>query len=386
MNNTINSGNFDLVTPHQELLLKAALLSGEEALESWRKWQDEIDWEEHLDQGSFRLLPLLYTNLQKHGVDDPVMGKLKGVYRNAWSKNQTLFHKMARVIDSLQSAGVKTMLLKGASLSLLYYKNNGSRPMADIDVLVPLKQARQACELLQKAGWTPSPPVSELDLIFGHAVQLKNSLDKEFDLHWRPFNSCCEDYEKDFWDGAIPAKMANVISLAPNPTNMLFHVIIHGMAWNPVPSIRWIADAITMINSDDFSIDWQQLINMAKRHYLSLRLKSGLQCLYSNFHPAIPPSVMKSAEDLPVSYLEKIEYGFMVKNRDVESAGPYSAFCCHLCRFRRLNSGNVIFPIGKFSRSLQWRMNARNSYNLAYKGLRLTANMFFSRPFQVRHR
>jgi len=386
MNNYSKSKIYDLVTPHQELLLKAALLSGQDALDAWQKWQDKIDWNDHLDQGSFRVLPLLYNNLQKHGVDDPVMGKLKGVYRNAWSKNQTLFHQTAGIVDYLQSAGIQTMLLKGAPLSLLYYKNNGSRPMADIDVLVSLKQARHAYELLQKAGWTSSPPVSELDLIFGHAVQLKNSFGMEFDLHWRPFNSCCEDYEKDFWDGAIPVKMANVISLAPNPTNMLFHVIIHGMVWNPVPSIRWIADAITVMNSDDFSINWQKLISMAQRHYLSQRFKKGLKYLYNHFHPAIPSSVMKLVEGLPVSYLEKIEYRLMAKNRDIESVGAYSAFCSHLCRFRRLNSGNVNFPVGKFSRSLQWRMNARNGYDLAYKGLRITANMVFSRPFQVRHR
>jgi len=261
MNNASGSNSFDLVTTHQELLLKAALLSGKDALDAWNKWQDKTDWEKHLDQGSFRLLPLLYTNLQKHGVDDPVMGKLKGIYRQAWSKNQTLFHEMAGVVDALQSAGIKTLLLKGAPLSLLYYKNNGSRPMADIDVLVPLKQVRQACELLQNAGWIPFPPVSEFDLIFGHAVQMKNNFGKEFDLHWRPFNGCGDEYEKDFWDSALPVKLANVNSLAPNTTNMLFHVIIHGMAWNPVPSIRWIADAITVINADDFSIDWQKLIN-----------------------------------------------------------------------------------------------------------------------------
>ncbi len=382
----INTGNFDLATPHQELLLKSALLSGEEALDAWRKWQNKIDWEEHLDQGSFRLLPLLYVNLQKHGVDDPSMGKLKGIYRNAWSKNQTLFHEMAKVVGYLQNAGIKTMLLKGASLSLLYYKNNGVRPMADIDVLVSFKQARQACELLQKARWISPLPLSELDFIFGHAVQLKNSLDKEFDLHWRPFNSCGDEHEKDFWDRAMPVKMANVNSLAPNPTNMLFHVIIHGMAWNPIPSIRWIADAITLINSNDFTIDWQQLTNMARKHYLSLRLKNGLQYLYDNFHPSIPSSAMKSAANLPVSYLEKIEYSFMMRNRDKESAGPYTALCCHLCRFHRLNSEQVIFPIGKFARSLQWRMNARNGYDLLHKGFRLSANMFFSRPLQVRHR
>ncbi|MFZ2396370.1 MAG: nucleotidyltransferase family protein [Smithella sp.] len=71
------------------------------------------------------------------------MGMLRGIYRKAWSKNQTLFHEMAKVVEYLQHAGIKTMLLKGASLSLLYYKNNGARPMADIDLLVPYKQVSE---------------------------------------------------------------------------------------------------------------------------------------------------------------------------------------------------------------------------------------------------
>ena len=384
--NTINPADFYLATPNQELLLKAALFSGEDALEAWSKWRDAVDWEGHLEPGSFRLLPLLYNNLHKHGVDDSAMGKLKGIYRQAWSKNQTLFHEMAKVIEFLQNAGIKTMLLKGASLSLLYYKNNGSRPMADIDVLVPLKQARLANELLQKAGWTSPLPLTGLDLIYGHAIQLRNRLDKEFDLHWRPFNGCQDEYEKDFWDGAIPVKMAKVDSMSPNPTDMLFHVIIHGVAWNPVPPIRWIADAITLINSDDFTIDWQRLINTAQRHHLNLRLKKRLQYLHDNFHPSIPPSVMKTIINLPVYYLEKIEYRFIISNRDNESSSPFAAFCCHLCRFRRLNAGKSIFPVFNFSRSLQWRMNARNNYDLFYKGFRIAVNMFLSRPFQVRHR
>jgi hypothetical protein len=384
--NTIKPADFYLATPNQELLLKAALFSGEDALEAWSKWRDAVDWEGHFEPGSFRLLPLLYNNLHKHGVDDSAMGKLKGIYRQAWSKNQTLFHEMAKVIEFLQNAGIKTMLLKGASLSLLYYKNNGSRPMADIDVLVPLKQARLADELLQKAGWTSPFPLTELDLIYGHAIQLHNRLDKEFDLHWRPFNGCQDEYEKDFWDGAIPVKMANVDSMSPNPTDMLFHVIIHGVAWNPVPPIRWIADAITLINSDDFTIDWQRLINTAQKHHLNLRLKKGLQYLHDNFHPLIPPSVMKTIINLPVYYLEKIEYRFMIGNRDNVSSSPFAAFCCHLCRFRRLNTGKSIFPVFKFSRSLQWRMNARNNYDLFYKGFRIAVNMLLSSPFQVRHR
>jgi len=123
---------------------------------------------------------------------------------------------------------------------------------------------------------------------------------------------------------------------------MLFHVIIHGVVWNPVPPIRWIADAATLINSADFTIDWQRLVNLARKHHLSLRLKTGLQYLHDRFHLSIPPAVMKTVINLPVSYLEKIEYRFMTNSRENESNSPYAAFCCHLCRFRRLNSGRGI--------------------------------------------
>jgi hypothetical protein len=384
--NMINHGNFNLAAPHQELLLRASLLSGKESINAFREWQDSDDWEQCLEPGSFRLLPLLYINMQKQGVDDPVMGKLKGIYRQAWSKNQTLFHEMAGVIAHLQNAGIKTMLLKGASLSLLYYKNNGARPMADIDVLIPLKQIRPATDLLQKAGWTSPLPLTDLDVSYGHAIGLMNSRGKEFDLHWRPFNGCRDEYEKDFWDSALPVKLANVNSLAPNPTDMLFHVIIHGVVWNPVPPIRWIADAVTLINSADYTIDWQRLVNLARKHHLGLRLKTGLQYLHDRFHPSIPPAVMKTVINLPVPYLEKVEYRFMTNSRENESNSPYAAFCCHLCRFRRLNAGRGIVSALTFSKSLQWRLNARNGGDLLFKGIRITADMFLSRPFYVRQR
>jgi hypothetical protein len=384
--NMIDPGFFNLATPNQELLLKAALLSGEQSIESWRTWRLSGDWEESLDSGSYRLLPLLYINLQKQGLDDPVMGKLKGIYRQAWSKNQTLFHEMASVISRLQNAGIKTMLLKGASLSLLYYKNNGARPMADIDVLIPLKQIRPATELLQKAGWTSPVPLTDLDISYGHAIELKNSRGGEFDLHWRPFNGCRDIYEKDFWDGALPVALAGVSTLAPNPTDMLFHVIIHGVVWNPVPPIRWIADAVTLINSADYTIDWQRLISMACKHHMGLRLKTGLQYLQERFNPLIPPAVMKAVSGIPVSYLEKAEYRFMTNGRENENNSPYAAFCCHLCRFRRLNAGRGIISVLTFSKSLQWRLNARSGGDLLLKGIRITADMFFSRPFYVRQR
>ncbi|MBN1363512.1 MAG: nucleotidyltransferase family protein [Syntrophaceae bacterium] len=376
----INSQNFDLVTPNQELLLKAALLSGEEAITAWRKWQDASDWKEYLEPGSFRLLPLLYINLRKQSVNEPAMEKLKGIYRHAWSQNQILFHETAKIVEQLQSAGIETMLLKGISLSLLYYKNNGARPMTDIDILVPLEKVYMAIELLKKVGWTSPVPLTEQDLSYRHAIHLNNRFGKELDLHWRPFQDCRNEYGKDFWNDALPVKIININCLAPNPTNMLFHTIIHGVAWNLMPTIRWVADAIFLINSNDFKIDWQRLANLAEKHHLCLRLKTGLRYLNEKFPYLIPPVVINKVIGLPVYYLEKIEHRCLISSRNKERNGPYTAFCRHLCRFHRLNAGKRFFPLLAFYKSLKWKLNARNSRDLLYKGIRRTADMLYSKP------
>jgi hypothetical protein len=44
-------------TEQQELLLKAALLKGEPAIQAWERWVSQVDIND-LDQGSLRLTPL----------------------------------------------------------------------------------------------------------------------------------------------------------------------------------------------------------------------------------------------------------------------------------------------------------------------------------------
>ena len=85
-------------TREQELLLRAALLQGEPALQAWQDCKAQVNLEQELDMGSYRLMPLLYRNLRTLGVDDPLMGKLRGIYGREWYKNQMLFRAMAEVL------------------------------------------------------------------------------------------------------------------------------------------------------------------------------------------------------------------------------------------------------------------------------------------------
>src|SRR6185436_9111345 len=100
-----------LPSKQQKLLLQAALCSEAAALSAWEEWRAGVDLDAYLDDASFALLPLLYTNLSRHGVAHPWMHKLKGIYRRAWCENQVQFQDIEEVICSFHHAGIPTLLL-----------------------------------------------------------------------------------------------------------------------------------------------------------------------------------------------------------------------------------------------------------------------------------
>src|SRR5215813_5242175 len=140
-------------TRDQELMLRAALLRRQVALESWNQWRRNVNIDV-IDYGSHRMIPQLYRNLQRYGVKDPLMERLKGVYRYYLYKNEILMYRIGTLLAAFEDAGIKTMVPQGAALIQLYYKDSGLRPMLDADVLVHVHQAEQAMGLLTRLRWT----------------------------------------------------------------------------------------------------------------------------------------------------------------------------------------------------------------------------------------
>ncbi len=265
----INDGENCWPSREQGLLLRAGLLKNRQALEAWQEWRSIIDIDDHLDDGSYRLLPLLYQNLKNHGVEDPFMNRLKGIYRLTWYKNQMLFHRNARLLNALRNSGIETLVLKGGALVPLYYKDYGIRPMADFDVLVHTDKVLQSIDLLEKSGWIPKdfkPSEKYISQRYSHGFI--DDEGKEFDLHWHVLSECCSpDSDDDFWEGAISTEINGVSAYALNPTDQLLHVCVHGMKWDVVPTIRWISDAMIILNNTQIDIDWDRLIAQARKAF-----------------------------------------------------------------------------------------------------------------------
>jgi len=192
--------------PRQLLLLKAALLTGDQAARAWEQWKASFRFEDPLDEGSFRILPLLYHNLRVLAPEDPLLPRLKGTWKQAWYRNQKLFHEGAAVLRKLHDQGIRTILLKGAALSLHFYDDIALRPMSDLDILVPASQARQAIAVLTLHGWTAEDPGGlEYNLRYGRSMGFRRPCSAELDLHWHPFFELPDEASEGLWEHAIPS-------------------------------------------------------------------------------------------------------------------------------------------------------------------------------------
>jgi hypothetical protein len=355
MNNRSQGSAFP--TREQELLLQAALLPEGAALQAWQNWKAQVNLEQELDLGSYRLLSLVYFNLQRPGVDDPWIGKLKGVYRRVWYQNQALFHIVADVLRLFHAAEIETMILKGAALTLLYYRDYGLRPMSDFDVLVPTAKRRAAIDVLTRAGWRPirySPEkLTDAVLDVRHALGFENAHQCHFDLHWHVLVNCrYPNADDDFWTGAIPVQVRDVSTRTLDPTDQLLHVCVHGAAWSPVSPIRWVADAMTILHGSHSVIDWARLVAQAEKRRLILPLREALTYLCNSFGAPIPSYILTEMNKARVSDLERKYYGALTAKPNWLGALPVRWFR-YLLDLEATGNTNLAHQLVGFPRYLQ---------------------------------
>ena len=219
----------------QELVLRAALEPPPRGRLAWESWRGRVDFDQ-IDPGSMRLLPLVYRNLGAGSFDPEVAGRMKGIYRRSWSRNQMLFSQAAAAIAALSEAGIETMVLKGASLSLLAYGSAGVRPMDDVDVLVPIGRRADAVTALRAAGWLPEKADADGWASVHHSMGIEGPRGGNMDLHW--FSLWQPARDEPLWQRAVPLELSGTPTLAPSPADQLLLVCVQYQLSLPFFSIR----------------------------------------------------------------------------------------------------------------------------------------------------
>lgn len=292
-------------TPAQLLVLHAALDPVPDALRAWRRWRQAVEFDD-VDHGSTRLLPLVYRNLGPDSFDAEVAGRLKGLYRLSWSRNQLIFKRAAAAIALLEGADIETLVLKGASLAALSYSEVGVRPMDDVDVLVPIGRTEDAIAVLSAAGWSPGHEDPLAWTAVHHSLGFASGDGGNVDLHW--FSLWQPANDGPLWQASSPFELAGATTRAPCAADQLLLTCVHGTPWSPLPPFRWIADAVAVIRSAGDELEWERLVAEAARRRLTVATAAALAYLREEFDAAVPDYVIAGFEAAPASRHERAAF------------------------------------------------------------------------------
>jgi hypothetical protein len=290
--------------PLQLSLLRVAFLERDEAVEEWRMLRDRLVLDDVWDAETHRLLPLVYRRLVQLGVEDPELPRLKGLHRHAWYQNQLNLSRLAPFLTRLEGAGIRTMVIKGVPLALRFHGDLGSRPMNDVDVLVPTDRMADALRLLEQDGWRSHSdgrhPVQKLTAGFSlisHHSRIVTAPDGFYvDLHWHLREQFVVPGEEmtssdDFWAAAEPIDVAGMRTRTLCAGDLLLHAIVHGLVSQRDARARWAADAMVVLGHPE-AVDWDRLIHQAERRRLVLIVRAALDYLVENLRASVPLDVL----------------------------------------------------------------------------------------------
>jgi len=355
-----------LPDPDQLLLLRAALGAAAEAAGAWEQWERRNGLDRP-DEGSYRLLPLVYRNLSVQGYAGPQWNILRGIHRSVWSRNQHLFHQLRPLMEELRADGVPLLLCKGVALALSVYPDAGSRPMRDIDLLVPSAYGEAALRKLENAGWKPlNWRPRRLDgsfLRFRHAMDLEAPGGSRVDLHWHALNLCCHDSgDEMFWRHAQPMDFLGLSLQTCHPTEHLLQACANGVVWSPVPPVRWAADSMLLLRGP-VAIEWERLAQTACRLEIAPYVASALSFLRREFDAPVPAGVWQRLEEAHTSPAVRAEFA-----RETAPFAPRTAWQDLLSFYalwrRSLGGAAPLWHAGRFVRHLQYAFELESAWSL----------------------
>jgi hypothetical protein len=363
--------------PHEHLLaLRAALLEGEEAQGAFAEWRRSVDFDT-TDAPSYRLLPLIYRNLGSGPGDDPVLGRMAGIYRRTWVLNTIQLREGERAIATLSERGIPTVLLKGAAMIARWTDDPGVRMMSDVDLLVPRDRALEAVERLVADGWRPaiarSGPRTEADLDDEHAILLRTKGNSELDLHWRALiHGGGQASDDALWDRVQEVGVNGVRTHVLAPEDHVHHACSHATTWTAAGRVDWIADAALILRAVGSEFKWSRVVELARLDRSELPVRTLTGALGEVLGTPEPKRELRELRVRRPAIAERIEIS--LRRRMPHELGRAGEFFLALQDHRRQTRGllqrPLIAAIPSFARA-RWRVEGVRGViaHLAYRAL-----------------
>lgn len=347
----------------------SALLGQEESV-SWHALSSS-DWMEFaFTAQAERVAPLLYHGFRQRGwpayVPDSVRQLLAKEFYNAVANSTRMFAELERVLSKLEESGIATILLKGAALAVTVYSDLALRPMADIDLLIPLSNLRKAVDTVEAMAYEPeNPPMRRgLEQLFFYEINFRGGERclVHLELHWDLVGGAGSRYRPNmnwFWEQTRRIRLGSASALILSPTAHFLHAAVHVSLKHGGDDMRllWLFDLHLMITSCQ-DLDWSQLISKSIEFHWAPAIRSVLSELYQMFATPIPAWVLETLASEEDAVTESLVQRLASPDRTRTSgAWNHLAFLTWPARLQWLAA--VIFPDPAYMR---WRYRPKPSW------------------------
>jgi hypothetical protein len=275
----------EFLTLAQKRMLDAVLGEGAVSDAAIRDWAAAVDINA-LDAASYRLVPALCARAGSNPALRPLYGRMKGIYRYFFYRNNRFLTFVERVFSALVAAGIDFIVFKGTSTLLQYYRSAALRSFSDCDILVQRRDKERAEEVLVTCGLSYRYD-AERKLRDRHSHDFVDAAENGFDLHWYSLLESCEERIDDgLWSRSHHIEWKNLRLRVLAPEDELLVAGMGGIREPMNARVDWIYDAWLILKATpDF--DWRLLHEELKRRKLQLSFMSAIGLLH-RFVPHFP--------------------------------------------------------------------------------------------------
>lgn len=314
----------------------------------------DINWDNVIAHSAAQgISPLLYWNLSKvdseKNVPVKVMADLRKIYYKNLSRNMVLYHELNNILKALTGAGISVIVLKGAFLAEVIYKNISLRRMSDIDLLIKEDDLPKAKIELAKLMYYPHIYPSELhEKLFTAWPEEVSYISRErnvgIDLHGRiqPLQDPFQMDINNIWENAKSHKIANIEALVLAPEDLLMHLCLHlydHIHRDNQPAaalLRGYCDIAEVITHYGKLLNWSYISQSSKNYKIEELIYECL-CIANRYFGAVVPkdflselqpiessvnlesilelNIEKSKESMEIKFLKKLRRADGAQNR-----------------------------------------------------------------------
>ncbi|MDQ7782022.1 MAG: nucleotidyltransferase family protein [Desulfomonilaceae bacterium] len=264
----------------------------------------------HVEVARAHLLgPWLYhelLNSHRSGVSDGMLSVLRRDYLHSSLASMERDARLKRLLASFDARGIRVVLLKGAYLGRIVYRNPALRPMDDVDILVAEDKFEEAKNVPASLGYVLQvdaldPMHRELHpaLAYVHKSRPRDAVDLHRGLWFMDYYRLSSSVvHQESSETELEGRRVSYLS----PELNFIHVALHNLTHSG--GLRDWLDLVLLVTR--LSIDWDRLLALGQTLDVLRPLHWVLKELSRHWGVAVPPHVRQAVAEYEPHWLEDL--------------------------------------------------------------------------------